>query len=252
MNIAVAQPSDAVDTEQAARVELAALYRLVDFHYGCGEGIYNHISLRVPGEPDQFLVKDHGLLFREVTASNLIKADLNSFPDESSGVNWPGFILHSAVLRARPDVNCVVHMHTNVGLAMSARPTGLRMMSQNALRFYGRVGYHAYEGITDDISERERLAEAIGGDRIALFLRNHGVVTFGAKARDAFEYLRDLVIACETQLTLESAGGEILEIAPEICEKVAQQYKGHDKGRGAADWPAWVRLMDAQDPSFRH
>jgi ribulose-5-phosphate 4-epimerase/fuculose-1-phosphate aldolase len=237
--------------EAEARTALAAAYRLIDMQYGAGEGIYNHVSLRVPGEPDHFLIKRHSLLYREVTASNLIKVDMNSDPDERSHVNRPGFTLHSAILQARPDVNCAIHLHTKAGTAMSAHARGLRMLSQNAVRFYQRLGYHAYQGIVEDFSERDQIVAALGAKNIALILRNHGLVTVGASPRDAFERMRDLTIACETQLMLEASGAEVIEIPRDICEKVALQFERHDSGRGSADWPAWLRLLDATDRSYR-
>lgn len=239
------------EPEAEARASLAALYRLIDMQYGAGEGIYNHVSLRVPGEPGHFLIKRHSLLYREVTASNLIKVDAGSDPDERSHVNRPGFTLHSAILQARPDVNCAIHLHTKAGTAMSAHARGLRMLSQNAVRFYKRLGYHPYQGIVEDFSEREHIVSALGPRNIALILRNHGLVTVGASPRDAFERMRDLTIACETQLMLEATGAETIEIPPELCERVAVQFERHDSGRGSADWPAWVRLLDATDSSYR-
>jgi ribulose-5-phosphate 4-epimerase/fuculose-1-phosphate aldolase len=233
------------------RLELAALHRLIDFHYGTGEGIYNHASMRVPEQPDHFLLKPHALLFREVTASSLIKVALGADLDESAHVNRPGFTLHGAILASRPDLNCAIHLHTNVGLAMSAHRRGLRMLSQNAVRFYRRLGYHDYQGIVEDFSEREQIIAALGRANIALILRNHGLVTVGASAREAFERMRDLVIACETQLMLEATGDAGVEISEEICARVAEQYVRHDNGRGVADWPAWLRLIDSVDASYR-
>ncbi|HWM67680.1 MAG TPA: class II aldolase/adducin family protein [Steroidobacteraceae bacterium] len=245
-----ASPPD--QAEWRARVELAALYRLIDLHYGFGEGIYNHISMRVPGASDHFLIKPHALLFREVTASCLIKVHLGADLDESAHVNRPGLTLHGAILSARADVNCAIHIHSTAGLAMSAHKGGLRMLSQNSIRFYRRIGYHVYQGIVEDFSEREQLTAALGARNIALILHNHGLVSVGSAARDAFERMRDLIIACETQLMLEATGAEMIEVPAEICERVSQQYVRHDSGRGAADWPAWLRLLDARDPSFRN
>lgn len=237
--------------ERYARVELAALYRLLDLHYGFGEGIYNHVSMRVPGEPNHFLIKAHSLMFREVTASNLIKVRLDADLDESSHVNRPGLTLHGAILSARPDVNCSIHVHSLAGLALSAHKTGLRMLTQNAVRFYNRVGYHTYQGIVEDFSERNQIAAALGTSNIALILRNHGLVTVGPKARDAFERMRDLIIACDAQLRIEATGAETIEIPPDLCEHVAAQFQRHDQGRGAADWPAWLRMLDLADTSYR-
>jgi ribulose-5-phosphate 4-epimerase/fuculose-1-phosphate aldolase len=244
--------SDIGEEEQAARVELAALHRLIDFHYGCGEGIYNHISLRVPGQPDAFLIKPHVLLHREVTASNLVKVTTAGHFDEASGVNGPGYALHGGILLARPDVNCAIHLHSNAGLAVSALTCGLKMYSQNALRFYRRVGYHDYQGIVDDLAERPAIVRALGAGNAALILRNHGLVTVGGSARDAFENMRDLVIACQTQIMIQSTGAEAPEISEEICQRVAHQFVRHDAGRGRADWPAWLRLVDSLDSSYKH
>ena len=239
------------DVEWQARVQLAALHRLVDFHFGCGEGIYNHISLRLPDRPDSFLIKQHALLHREVTASNLVNITVAGHFDESSGVNGPGYALHGGILMARPDVNCAIHLHSNAGLAVSALAGGLKMYSQNALRFYRRVGYHAYQGIVEDLAERPAIAAALGADNVALILRNHGLVTVGGSARDAFENMRDLSIACETQIMIQSTGAEAPEVSDEICQRVAQQYVRHDAGRGRADWPAWMRLVESLDPSYQ-
>ena len=150
--------------EWQARIDLAAVYRLVA-HYGWDDVIYNHASMRVPGEPRKFLIKAHELLYTEVTASNLVKVSMDEDLDENSGVNRPGFTLHGGVLAARPDVNCAVHVHTEIGMALAGLKSGLRMLSQQAIRFYQRVGYHAYEGITEDFEERDRLNRDLGQDQ---------------------------------------------------------------------------------------
>ncbi len=244
-------PLPAITTEASARVHLAALYRLIDHHFPSTDGIYNHVTLRVSGSPDLFLIKPHALLYEEVTASSLVVADMTRDLDERSHVNRPGFVLHGAILRARADVDCVVHIHSIAGLAMAAHGGGLRMLSQNALRFHGRLGYHAYEGITDGDAEGPRIAAALGDDNIALVLRNHGLVICGRTPREAFERTRDLLIACETQLALEATGSAMVEVPEEICIRVAQQFAAHDAGRGAADWPAWIRFLDRRDAGYR-
>jgi ribulose-5-phosphate 4-epimerase/fuculose-1-phosphate aldolase len=243
--------SNDVTDEATARLYLAALYRLIDRHFPSTDGIYNHITLRLPERSDRFLIKRHEHLYEEVTASNLVVADMTKNLDERSHVNKPGFILHSTILRARPDVNCVVHIHSIVGLAMTAHGKGLRMLSQNALRFYKRIGSHAYEGITDDLGEGPRIAAALGSDNIVLVLQNHGLAIVGRTPREAFERTRDYLIACESQFLLEAAGAPMIEIATEICERTARQYLAHDSGRGSADWPAWIRHLERCDPGFR-
>lgn len=235
--------------EKAARMQLAAAYRLVALN-GWDGGIYNHISLRVPSEPTKFLIKHHELLFREVTASNLVKVDMTQDLDESSGVNRPGFTLHGGILMGRADVNCAIHVHTTEGIALSAHQRGLRMMSQNALRFYQRIGYHPYEGITEDFSERERILANLGQGK-ALILENHGLLTVSPTPWGAYALMRDLMTACQSQLMLEATGADIKEIPNEICEKVGKQYDAHDRGRGQADWPSWLRLLDSIDQSYK-
>ncbi len=222
---------------------------MVDRFFPTTDGIYNHLSLRVPGMPRHFLIKPHALLYREVKASNLVRVDMDADLDERAGVNRPGFILHSGVLRARPDVECVVHMHTQPGIAMSAHGAGLRMISQAAIRFYKRIGHHPFEGVTEKAEERERLAAALGENH-ALFLRNHGIVIVGASVREAFERTRDLMTACETQLMLEAATDNIIEVPDDICASTVRQLELHDRGRGKADWPAWRRLMDEVAPGY--
>ena len=235
--------------EWQARVDLAAVYRLLA-HYGWDDVIYNHSSMRVPGEPRMFLMKKHELLYTEVTASNLVKVNMDEDLDEKSGVNRPGFTLHGGVLSARSDVNCAVHVHTENGTALSGLKNGLRMVSQQALRFYQRVGYHKYEGITEDFDERARINKALGQNR-AMIMHNHGLLTVGKTAREAFVLMHHLVDAAEIQLKMEATGGEPLEIPADICAKTAEQFEHHDTGRGSSDWPAYLRVLDGIDKSYR-
>lgn len=240
---------DMTAAEWQARVDLAAVYRLIA-HYGWGDVIYNHSSLRLPGEERRFLIKRHELLYEEVTPSNLVKVSLDDDLDEAAGVNRPGFALHGGVLAARPDVNCAVHVHTVTGMAISGLQHGLRMVSQAAIRFHNRVGYHDYEGITEDFGERARINNALGNNR-ALIMHNHGLLTVGSTAREAFVLMKSLIEAAEIQLRMEATGATLIEIADEICEKTARQYERHDAGRGAADWPAYLRMLEAVDPGWR-
>jgi ribulose-5-phosphate 4-epimerase/fuculose-1-phosphate aldolase len=243
-------PAGMSPEEWQARIDLAAVYRLVA-HYGWDDVIYNHASMRVPGEPRMFLMKRHELLYTEVTASNLAKVSMDADLDEKSGVNRPGFTLHGGVLAARPDVNCALHMHTEIGMAFSALKHGLRMLSQPAVRFYNRIGYHPYEGLTEDFGERERIARNLGNGK-ALVMRNHGLLTVGRTARDAFVLMEHLAEAADIQMRLEATGAELIEIPPEVCEKTAEQFEAHDRGRGQADWPAYLRILDGIDPGFRN
>jgi ribulose-5-phosphate 4-epimerase/fuculose-1-phosphate aldolase len=150
----------------------------------------------------------------------------------------------------RPDINCAVHIHGETGMAISALKHGLRMLSQQAIRFYRRVGYHFYEGITEDFGERARILAALGQHR-ALIMHNHGLVTVGRTAREAFVLMKYLVSAAEIQLRLEATGTELIEVPASICEKTAAQFESHDAGRGGADWPAYMRLLDAINSGYK-
>ena len=253
MNVHVKPASSAAmtDAEWQARVDLAAVYRLCA-HYGWDDVIYNHCAMRVPGEDTKLLMKRHELLWTEVTASNLVKVDMNDDLDETAGVNRPGFTLHGGVLKGRPDVNCTVHVHTEWGMALAGLKHGLRMVSQQATRFYKRIGYHPYEGITENFDERRRILANLGQNR-ALILHNHGLLTLGKTAREAFILMKYLMSAAEIQMRMESTGAELIEIPPEVCDKVAAQYEKHDSptGRGSADWPAYLRMLDRVDAGYR-
>jgi ribulose-5-phosphate 4-epimerase/fuculose-1-phosphate aldolase len=248
--IETAVPAGISPQEWQARTDLAAVYRLCA-HYGWGDVIYNHCSMRVPGEPSKFLMKQHELLWTEVTASNLRKVDMNDDLDEKSGVNRPGFTLHGGVLKGRADVNCAVHIHTEIGMALAGLKHGLRMVSQQAIRFYNRIGYHAYEGITEDFEERARINRDLAQNR-ALIMNNHGLLTVGKNAREAFVLMKTLVEAADIQLRMEATGGELIEIPSQICESTAAQYEKHDSGRGSADWPAFLRIAAQLDPGYRN
>ena len=237
------------ETDYQVRRDLAAVYRLLALH-GWGDVIFNHAAMRVPSKPRHFLIKRHELLYTEVTASNLVEVSMDDDLDERSGVNRPGFTLHSGILRARPDVQCSVHVHPEEGIALSGLKSGLRPLSQNAMRFHNRIGYHDYEGLTDSFDERERIAAALGANR-ALVMRHHGITTVGATAREAFSLMKEFVRAARIQLQMEATGAELLEIPSDVCERVAAQYDKHDGGRASAEWPAYLRQLDAIDTSYR-
>src|SRR6185437_11877291 len=211
----VAARDDISPAEMQARVDLAAVYRLTS-HYGWDDVIYNHSSMRVPGEPRNFLMKRHELLYTEVTASNLVKVNMDEDLDEKAGVNRPGFTLHGGVLGARADVNCAVHVHTNNGMAIAGLKHGLRMVSQQAIRFYKRIGYHSYEGITEDFAERERINKDLGQNR-AMIMHNHGLLTVGKTARESFVLMKALLDAADIQLKLEATGSELVEVPEAVC-----------------------------------
>jgi ribulose-5-phosphate 4-epimerase/fuculose-1-phosphate aldolase len=236
--------------ERAARIELAACYRLIA-QFRMTDLVYTHISARIPGT-EHFLLNPYGFLFEEVTASNLVRIDIDGgiVEDTPFKVNPAGFTIHSAIHRARPDVNCVLHTHTRAGTAVSCMREGLLPLSQIALQFYGRLAYHDYEGIALDLEERERLERDLG-QRKAMILRNHGLLTAGESVPEAFSLMFYLERACEIQIAALSTGRELLHPQPEVCEKVARQYEQDDEPAGTREWRALLRQLDRTDPSYR-
>ena len=240
--------------EWQTRVDLAACYRLV-FHYGWHHLILNHISARVPGEDAQFLLNPYGLMYNEVTASNLVKVDLDGTILDGSPytINQAGYTIHSAVHGARHDVSCVIHTHTEAGMGISALNCGLLPLNQGALRFYNRVGYHDYEGIALDLDERARIVDSLGLHK-ALILRNHGLLTAGQSIAEAFVLMYHLEKACAAQLAINAITADSNAYTfptPQVCEHAAQQANREGRDHGAPSWPALVRMMDDIDPSFR-
>ncbi len=236
--------------EWQARVELAACYRLC-VHYGMTDLIYNHISLRIPGSHDEFLINAFGLLYEEVTASNLVKVDIdgNSLDDVPLDINPAGFVIHSAIHKARSDASCVFHTHTRAGVAVSAQARGLLPISQHALRFYNRIGYHAFEGIALDLAERERLVKDIGSHNV-LILQNHGLLTCGKSVKEAFELMYYLDMACKIQLDASAAGSELMLPPAEVCEKTARQFE-NASFVGDLDWQALRRFLDRRQSDYQ-
>jgi len=214
-------------TEAELRRELAAVYRLVA-HYQMTDLIFTHISARLPdadGEP-RFLINPYGLLFEEITASSLVVVNLEGEIVEPTpyAVNPAGFVIHSAIHAARPDAHSVLHTHTKAGCAVAATEEGLLPVNQMSLEFYGRVGYHDYEGIALNKDEQVRLVANLG-DHPALILRNHGLLTVGETPMKAFTRMYYLNKACEIQVAAMSAGSLLLP-SPEVCEYTAGQFTG--------------------------
>ncbi|MDP7652121.1 MAG: class II aldolase/adducin family protein [Rhodospirillales bacterium] len=235
--------------EWETRVDLAASYRLVA-HYGWTHLTGNHISARVPGTNDQFLINPYGLMYEEITASSLVRVDLEGtiLNDTEYTINQAGYVIHSAVHAARHDVQCVLHTHTEAGMGVSAQAAGLLPISMSALRFYERIGYHDYEGVTLDVEERDRIVADLG-THMAMILRNHGLLTCGRSIGEAFLLMYNLEKACASQLAALAGPGDIVIPPPEVCEKSAgQSWRGN---HGDSAWPALVRQMDRLDPSFR-
>lgn len=243
-----AEPVQAQPTEQQVREDLAAAYRLVA-HFGMDDSIYTHISARVPGTQDQFLINPFGLLFKDITASSLVKIDTEGHILDPSAydVNPAGFTIHSAVHAARHDAACVVHTHTVPGVAVSSLACGLQPCNQWALQFYGRVVYHEFEGIALDLDERERLVADLGPSARAMILRNHGLLTLGHSVAEAFILMLNLDRACKVQLAIQGSGQPIRPVPPEVCERTARQYESGDSNRapGQPDphWREWQGLL---------
>lgn len=241
----------ASEAEWQTRVDLAACYRLIA-HFRWTDLIYTHISARVPDEEDRFLINPYGLLFDEIRASDLVKVDHDgSIVDDPTGlgINEAGFVIHSAVHMARPEVACVLHTHTAAGIAVSAQKQGLLPLSQHAMRFHGRVAYHDYEGIALDLDERQRLQVDLGTSFV-MILRNHGLLACGRTVREGFDNMYYLQRACEAQVVAQSAGAELVLPPPEVAEKVAQQFS-RPRPYQKKDWPALLRLLDRIDPSYK-
>jgi ribulose-5-phosphate 4-epimerase/fuculose-1-phosphate aldolase len=245
---------DKVSAEEwEARVDLACAYRLVD-HFGWTHLTANHISLRVPGDEEHFLLNPYGLFYDEVTASSLIKIDLdgNKIIDSPFGINQAGYVIHSAIHAARPDVTCAIHTHTEAGMAVSAQKGGLLPLSMSAIRFHDRIAYHDYEGVTLDVEERDSIVADLG-DKYAMILRNHGLLTLGRNLGEAFYLMYNLETSCRSQLAA-MAGGVELEIPPDdVLQKSAEQsWRPNNNNTDVHPaWPALMRKMDRIDPSYR-
>ena len=238
--------------EWELRVNLAACYRLVAL-YGWDDLVFTHISARVPGPEDRFLINAYGLLFEEMTASSLVKVDLdgNKVLDTEYDINPAGFTIHSAVHAARHDAGCVLHTHTKAGVAVSALAEGLQPISQISLFPYSTLAYHDYEGIALNEDEKPRLVADLG-DKRTLILRNHGLLTVGETVADAFLMMYALETACQVQLSAQSAGSEIIPVPEPIVDGIKAQVDQVTKGLGGAlAWPGLLRKLDRIDASFR-
>ena len=228
-------------------MQLAAAYRLAA-RLGMTDLIYTHISARVPGTTDTFLINPHGWFFDEITASSLVKIDVQGSPvgDERFEVNAAGFTIHSALHLARHDSECVVHLYTSAGMAVAAMECGLLPLNQISMQFYNRVAYHEYEGISLELDERDRIVKSIG-DKDYLILRNHGLLTTGRSIAEAFTRMYYLNKACEIQVTTLSAGQKVTIPSPEVCEHAAKQHDDYaylDTVHLDREWTALLRLLE--------
>jgi ribulose-5-phosphate 4-epimerase/fuculose-1-phosphate aldolase len=244
---------DVVSSEEwQARVDLAAAYRLTAL-YGWDDLIFTHISARVPGPEHHFLINPYGMMFDEITASSLVKIDLDGkkVMDSPYDINPAGFTIHSAVHAAREDAKCVMHLHTRHGVAVSAQRQGLLPISQQSLFALASIAYHDYEGLALNEDEKPRLIADLG-DKKNLILRNHGLLTIGSNAADAFLGMYLLERACEIQLMAQAGGEKLVEIASPILKAIEAQVKVVTKGLGAdLVWPGLLRKLDRVDTSYR-
>jgi len=241
------------DAEWQIRVDLAACYRLIAM-FGWDDLIFTHISARVPGPDDHFLINAYGLLFEEMTATSLVKVDLDGkiVLDTPHVINPAGFTIHSAIHAARKDAGCVLHTHTKAGVAVSAQAEGLLPLSQISLLPYASLAYHDYEGIALNEDEKPRLVADLG-DRNFMVLRNHGLLTVGATIPDAFLFMYALETACQTQIAAQSGGNELVRVAAPIVAGIQAQAEQVLKGMGGAlAWPGLLRKLDRRDPSYRN
>jgi ribulose-5-phosphate 4-epimerase/fuculose-1-phosphate aldolase len=236
--------------EWQARVDCAALYRLVALH-GWDDMIFTHISMRVPGPDHHFLINPYGMFFEEMTASSLVKVDLdgNIVSPTEYYINPAGFTIHSAIHGAREDALCVIHLHTDAGVGVSAQKDGLLPLTQNALLVIPQLAYHGYEGVALNLDERARLVADIG-DKKLMLLRNHGTLAVGQSAADAFVGIFFLERACAEQVSALSAGRDNVLIAPEAAQ---QEALGPSKGLAMVSglaWPGLKRKLDRHLPGY--
>jgi ribulose-5-phosphate 4-epimerase/fuculose-1-phosphate aldolase len=244
--------SSVTDAEWEQRVALAACYRLVAL-YGWDDLIFTHISARVPGPEHHFLINPYGFLFGEITASSLVKVDLDGrkVDDSPHDVNPAGFTIHSAIHAAREDAHCVLHVHSVNGVAVSAQRDGLLPLSQHSIFPLSSLAYHDYEGVALNEDEKPRLVRDLG-DRRSLILRNHGLLTVGRTVAEAFVAMYFLESACMMQIRAQAGGGPLVHIRKAIIDGAEEQYARvtHGAGGGLA-WPALLRKLDRLDPSYR-
>ena len=238
--------------EWAVRADLAAAYRAVAL-FGWDDLVFTHISARVPGPDHHFLINPYGMMFEEITASSLVKIDLqgNKVLESPFEINPAGFTIHSAVHEARADAHCVVHLHTTQGVAVSCQKAGLLPLSQQSLFPLSSLAYHSYEGVALNADEKVRLVADLGGKH-NMILRNHGLLSCAENVADAFLYMYILQKACEVQVLAQAGGGELIAIPQPIVDgiKAASKVVLRPSG-GMIAWPGILRKLDRSNPSWR-
>jgi ribulose-5-phosphate 4-epimerase/fuculose-1-phosphate aldolase len=238
--------------EWQVRVDLAAAYRLVAL-YGWDDLVFTHLSARVPGPEHHFLINPYGMMFEEITASSLVKINLQGEIVTPSPyfINPAGFTIHSAVHAAREDALCVIHLHTDYGIAVSAQKDGLLPLSQQSLFALSSLAYHDYEGLALNEDEKSRLVADLG-NKTDMILRNHGLLTLGKTAAESFLSMYILERACRIQILAQSGGSTLVLVAEPILESVASQLSAVTVGQGAQlAWPGLLRKLDRIDASYR-
>ena len=246
--------------EWQMRIDLAACYRLAA-HYGWTDLIFTHISARVPGADEHYLLNPFGYMFDEVTASNLVKIDLDGSPVHPTDykIHRAGFVIHSAVHAARADAGCVIHSHTRAGMAVSMMQCGLLPLSQHANLFHGRVAYHDSEGFALDTDERARIVADLG-DKSVMLMRNHGTMVIGNTVAQAFSMMWHLEKALQAQVDALASGKALTVVSQAVAADTAArgysdatipQYADGQSPLGRLEWPALLRMLDRIDPSYR-
>jgi ribulose-5-phosphate 4-epimerase/fuculose-1-phosphate aldolase len=237
--------------EWDARVNLAAAYRLVAL-FGWDDLVFTHISARVPGPEHHFLINPYGLLFEEITASSLVKVDLEGHKllDSPFEINPAGFTIHSCIHAARADALCVLHVHSLNGVAVSAQKGGVLPISQQSIFVLASLGYHDYEGVALNPEEQPRLVRDLG-DKSFLMLRNHGLLTVGGSPADALLLMYTFEAACSIQVRAQAGGGELVQIGAPILAGARAAVKQVTRGLGASlAWPGLLRRLDRENPGY--
>jgi ribulose-5-phosphate 4-epimerase/fuculose-1-phosphate aldolase len=231
----------------AAAYQLAAIFRWTDL-------IYTHFSARVPGTED-FLINPYGMMFDEITASNLVKIDLDGKVQDDPlgmGVNEAGFVIHSCMHAARPEISCVIHTHTRAAVAVSAMKCGLLPISQHAMRVHAEITYHDYEGVALYEEEKERMARDLGSKSKAMILRNHGVLALGETVREAVEIMYYLDCACQIQVDACAGGMHNVQLMSEQAAKQSTaSLQRPNRPAQHKDWPALLRLLDRKGIRYK-
>lgn len=241
-------------TEQSLREDLAALYRIFD-HLGWGELIFNHITVKLPGDEGHFLINPYGLHYSEVTASNLVKVDINGNIVEPTEhfVNPAGMLIHSCVHAARHDMLCIAHTHTTAGMTVACQEGGLRPDNFYSTLLHGRIAYHDFEGITVDESEKDKLVANLGSEAMMMILRNHGLLAGGRTIAEAFLNMWVLERSCQIQTSVDQTGVKQIRVRPEVLSRTEELTKVQGMGQptGALEFAAMKRIIEKKDPSYK-